>query len=157
MTVDVLKKFLVVKFAIPNTHQVEMIRSDEILDGHLTIREVSRMYGLYAKSFLDLEYAILEFPTTGEPSIPRKVKLDINPWTKIKIKRRKKRNKKLKQTMATELLPRNETVTESKSEQQSLQNNLDGLFLQNGERPSFPDTPPTIDDIPGLKNINSPV
>lgn len=26
-----------------------MIRSDEILDDHLTVREVSRMYGLYAK------------------------------------------------------------------------------------------------------------
>ena len=26
-----------------------MIRSDEILDDHLTMREVSRMYGLYAK------------------------------------------------------------------------------------------------------------
>ncbi|KAJ7371933.1 hypothetical protein OS493_022031 [Desmophyllum pertusum] len=60
VTVNVLKKFLITKFAIPNTHQAEVIRCDEILDGHLTMREVSRIYGLYAKSFVDLEYAFLE-------------------------------------------------------------------------------------------------
>jgi len=49
LTVSVLKKFLVTKFAIPHTHQVEVIRCDEILDGHLTMRDVSRIYGLYAK------------------------------------------------------------------------------------------------------------
>ena len=29
--------------------KVEVIRCDEILDGHLTMRDVSRIYGLYAK------------------------------------------------------------------------------------------------------------
>ncbi|CAH3147657.1 unnamed protein product [Pocillopora meandrina] len=157
VTVDVLKKFFVAKFAIPNTHQVEMIRSDEILDDHLTMREVSRMYGLYAKSFLDLEYAILEHSTTGEPSIPNRVKLDISPWKKIKIKKTKKGNKKLKEMTERELLPRNETVTESKSKVPSLQNSVDGLFLQNGKIPTFPYAPPNVDDMPALKQINAPV
>ena len=29
--------------------QTEIIRSDEILDGHLTMKEVCRIYGLYSK------------------------------------------------------------------------------------------------------------
>lgn len=38
------------KFLLGNiSFKVEIIRSDEILDGQLTMREVSRIYGLYAK------------------------------------------------------------------------------------------------------------
>lgn len=60
VTVKVLKKFLVMKFAIPETHLTEIIRSDEILDGHLTMKEVCRIYGLYSKPFVDLQYVFLE-------------------------------------------------------------------------------------------------
>ena len=56
-----------------------------------------------------------------------------------------------------ELLPRNETVTESKSKVPSLQNSVDGLFLQNGKTPTFPYAPPNVDDMPALKQINAPV
>lgn len=38
------------KFLLGNiSFKVEIIRSDEILDGQLAMREVSRIYGLYAK------------------------------------------------------------------------------------------------------------
>lgn len=60
VTVNVLKKFLAMKFAIPNTHQAELVRSDELLDDSLTMKEVSQIYGLYSKSFLDLQYSFLD-------------------------------------------------------------------------------------------------
>ncbi|XP_068716208.1 uncharacterized protein [Montipora foliosa] len=60
VTVSVLKKFVTMKFAIPETHITEIIRSDEILDGHLTMKEVCRIYGLYSKPFVDLQYVFLE-------------------------------------------------------------------------------------------------
>ncbi|XP_022785918.1 polycomb complex protein BMI-1-B-like isoform X1 [Stylophora pistillata] len=156
VTVDVLKKFLVAKFAIPNTHQAEIIRSDEILDGQLTMREVSRIYGLYAKSFLDLEYAILEVGAKEEPTQPRKEDLDITRWKKIKIKKRKKRNKKLKEMIATELLTRNETVTESKSELPSLPEEENKPLIKNDILPTFPDTPPNVDHVQCSPQIDSP-
>ena len=53
-----------------------------------------------------------------------------------------------------ELLPRNETV---KSKVPSLQNSVDGLFLQIGKTPTFPYAPPNVDDMPALKQINAPV
>lgn len=156
VTVDVLKKFLLAKFAIPNTHQAEIIRSDEILDGQLTMREVSRIYGLYAKSFLDLEYAILEVGAKEEPTQPRKEDLDITRWKKIKIKKRKKRNKKLKEMIATELLTRNETVTESKSELPSLPEEENKPLIKNDILPTFPDTPPNVDHVQCSPQIDSP-
>ena len=44
------------KFLLGNiSFKVEIIRSDEILDGQLTMREVSRIYGLYAKVLTNKE------------------------------------------------------------------------------------------------------
>jgi len=60
VTVSVLKKFLAMKFAIPSTHQAELIRCDELLSNSLTMKEVSQIYGLYTKSFLDLQYSFLD-------------------------------------------------------------------------------------------------
>lgn len=46
----------VFKFLLGNiSFKVEIIRSDEILDGQLTMREVSRIYGLYAKVLTNKE------------------------------------------------------------------------------------------------------
>ena len=63
----------------------------------------------------------------------------------------------MKEMTERELLPRNETVTESKSKVPSLQNSVDGLFLQNGKTPTFPYAPPNVDEMPALKQINAPV
>ncbi|KAJ7371930.1 hypothetical protein OS493_022028 [Desmophyllum pertusum] len=147
VTVNVLKKFLVMKFAIPNTHQAEVIRCDEILDGQLTMREVSRIYGLYAKSFVDLEYAFLEVKAE-EPARPRKENLDILSRKKNKIRKKKKKRKmkmKMNETMATEqLLTNKETLTESKSEHTSLLECHNDSVLQNDILPTFPDTPQVL-------------
>ncbi|XP_031574292.1 protein suppressor 2 of zeste-like [Actinia tenebrosa] len=80
VTVGVLKKFLSIKFGIPPTHQPEIVRSDEILDNHITMTELSRIYGLYAKSFLDIQYIFLpnkeddELKTEGQEA--KRVKID---------------------------------------------------------------------------------
>ncbi|XP_078376118.1 polycomb complex protein BMI-1-B-like isoform X1 [Oculina patagonica] len=154
VTVDVLKKFLITKFAIPSTHQAEVIRCDEILDGHLTMREVSRIYGLYAKSFLDLEYAFLEVKTE-EPVKPCK-EIDLLSRKKIKIKKKKKRNKKTKEIMAKELSTNSGTITESKTELTSLPESQTEPVCQNNVLPTFPDTPPGFDHVPCSKEIESP-
>jgi len=157
VTVSVLKKFLVTKFAIPSTHQVEVIRCDEILDGHLTMRDVSRIYGLYAKSFLDVEYAFLEVKPE-EPARPRKTEnIDILSRKKMKIKKKKKRKKKMNELLAKELSTNNETVTESKTgELPSLPDSHSEPVLQNDILPTFPDTPPSFDHVPCSKEIESP-
>ncbi|XP_031574285.1 polycomb group protein Psc-like [Actinia tenebrosa] len=80
VTVGVLKKFLSIKFGIPPTHQPEIVRSDEILDNHITMTELSRIYGLYAKSCLDIQYIFLpnkeddELKTEGQEA--KRVKID---------------------------------------------------------------------------------
>ncbi|KXJ28205.1 Polycomb complex protein BMI-1-A [Exaiptasia diaphana] len=60
LPVNVLKKFVSTKFGIPDTHFVEIIRSDEILSDHLSLRELWRVYGLHNKSFIDLQYIIID-------------------------------------------------------------------------------------------------
>lgn len=54
--VNILPFCLIISVSLSN-HQIysfsfsqtEIIRSDEILDGHLTMKEVCRIYGLYSK------------------------------------------------------------------------------------------------------------
>ncbi|XP_031570915.1 polycomb group RING finger protein 3-like [Actinia tenebrosa] len=57
--VHVLKKFVFTKYNIPSTHVAEVVRSDEILSDHLTLSEISRIYRLHTKSFIDLQYVFL--------------------------------------------------------------------------------------------------
>jgi len=90
VTVGVLKKFLIMKFAIPETHSTEVIRSDEILDGHLTMKEVCRIYGLYSKPFVDLQYVFLEKNESAAPVVKPKI-FDV----KRKRIKKKKGNKNL--------------------------------------------------------------
>ncbi|XP_048579584.1 polycomb complex protein BMI-1-A isoform X3 [Nematostella vectensis] len=59
VTVSVIKKFLTIKFGIPPTHKSELIRSDEILDDNLTMKELTRIYGIFSKSHLDLQYLFM--------------------------------------------------------------------------------------------------
>ncbi|XP_067021559.1 polycomb complex protein BMI-1-A-like [Acropora muricata] len=84
VTVSVLKKFVITKFAIPETHITEIIRSDEILDENLTMKEVCRIYGLYSKPFVDLQYVFLEKNETATPVEKPKI-------VEVKRKRIKKR------------------------------------------------------------------
>ncbi|KAK3720046.1 hypothetical protein QZH41_015450, partial [Actinostola sp. cb2023] len=49
LPVSVLKKFVCMKFGIPDSHFVEIVRSDEILSDHLSLRELWRIYGLHNK------------------------------------------------------------------------------------------------------------
>ncbi|KAJ7371931.1 hypothetical protein OS493_022029 [Desmophyllum pertusum] len=137
-------------------YKAEVIRCDEILDGHLTMREVSRIYGLYAKSFVDLEYAFLEVKAE-EPARPRKENLDILSRKKNKIRKKKKKRKmKMNEIMTTEQLSTNkETLAESKSEHTSLPECRNEPVLQNDILPTFPDTPPSFDHVPCSKEIES--
>ena len=66
---------------------------------------------IFPQSFLDLEYAILEVGAKEEPTKPPREELDITRWKKIKIKKKKRRNKKLKEMIAAELLARNSKFT----------------------------------------------
>ncbi|XP_001635659.2 polycomb group RING finger protein 2 [Nematostella vectensis] len=59
VTVSVIKKFLTIKFGIPPTHKSELIRSDEILDDNLTMKELTRIYGIFSKAHLDLQYLFM--------------------------------------------------------------------------------------------------
>ncbi|KAJ7371938.1 hypothetical protein OS493_022036 [Desmophyllum pertusum] len=91
VTVKVLKKFLVMKFAIPETHNTEITRSDEILVDHLTMKEVCRIYGLYSKPFVDLQYVFLE-KKDSTTSVEKPKILDVK---RKRIKKKKKGNKSL--------------------------------------------------------------
>jgi len=102
VTVKVLKKFLIMKFAIPETHNTEIIRSDEILDGHLTMKEVCRIYGLYSKPFLDLQYVFLEKKETA-PSVEKPKILEVK---RKRIKKRKGNKSLLKKCLGLEKTPR---------------------------------------------------
>jgi len=68
----------------PISLQTEIIRSDEILDGNLTMKEVCRIYGLYSKPFVDLQYVFLEKNETATPVEKPKI-------VEVKRKRIKKR------------------------------------------------------------------
>ena len=46
------------------TLKAEVIRCDEILDGHLTMREVSQIYGLYAKVIMQVSNTVQLLRTT---------------------------------------------------------------------------------------------
>ncbi|XP_074624078.1 uncharacterized protein LOC141882039 isoform X2 [Acropora palmata] len=97
VTVSVLKKFVITKFAIPETHITEIIRSDEILDDDLTMKEVCRIYGLYSKPFVDLQYVFLEKNETATPMEKPKI-----PEVKRKrIKKRKEGKKLLKKCVSS--------------------------------------------------------
>lgn len=96
VTVKVLKKFLVMKFAIPETHITEIIRSDEILDGHLTMKEVCRIYGLYSKPFVDLQFVFLEKNDSGVASEEKPKILEVK---RKKIKKRKGNKNLLKKCL----------------------------------------------------------
>ncbi|XP_068670154.1 uncharacterized protein [Montipora foliosa] len=96
VTVEVLKKFLIMKFAIPETHVTEIIRFDEILDGHLSVKEVCRIYGLYSKPFVDLQYVFLEKNETPPVEQPKIVEMK-----RKRIKRRKGNNNLLKKCLSS--------------------------------------------------------
>lgn len=112
---------------------------------------------IFPQSFLDLEYAILEVGAKEEPTKPPREELDITRWKKIKIKKKKRRNKKLKEMIAAELLARNDTVTESKTELPSLPEEVnDEPLIKNDILPTFPDTPPmNLDHVPCSQHIDS--
>ena len=112
---------------------------------------------IFPQSFLDLEYAILEVGAKEEPTKPPREELDITRWKKIKIKKTKRRNKKLKEMIAAELLARNDTVTESKTELPSLPEEVnDEPLIKNDILPTFPDTPPmNLDHVPCSQHIDS--
>ncbi|XP_078378462.1 uncharacterized protein LOC144661535 isoform X1 [Oculina patagonica] len=102
VTVKVLKKFLVMKFTIPETHSTEIIRSDEILDGHLTMKEVCRIYGLYSKPFVDLQYVFLEKNDTTT-SVEKPKIMDVK---RKRIKKRKGNKNLLKKCLGLNNAPR---------------------------------------------------
>lgn len=112
---------------------------------------------IFSQSFLDLEYAILEVGAKEEPTKPPREELDITRWKKMKIKKKKRRNKKLKEMIAAELLARNDTVTESKTELPSLPEEVnDEPLIKNDILPTFPDTPPmNLDHVPCSQHIDS--
>ena len=112
---------------------------------------------IFPQSFLDLEYAVLEVGVKEEPTKPPREELDITRWKKIKIKKKKRRNKKLKEMIAAELLARNDTVTESKTELPSLPEEVnDEPLIKNDILPTFPDTPPmNLDHVPCSQHIDS--
>lgn len=154
MTVTVLKKFLIMKFAIPSTHQVEIIRCDEILHGHLTMTEVSRIYGLYAKSFLDLEYAILEVGVDETTTVENK---NIYKFSHGKIHPRKKKKRK-REANCAETKIQQSTTAESFQPPRKIASlaeccNSAVPMLQSDILPTFPDTPPSFDLIPDAKPI----
>ncbi|XP_032233158.2 polycomb complex protein BMI-1-A [Nematostella vectensis] len=73
MTIGVLKKFFLMKFSIPPSHEAEIVRSDEILSDHLSMKEVAGIYGLHSKSFIDLQYVFMAIDNDNDPDskIPR--------------------------------------------------------------------------------------
>jgi len=151
VTVNVLKRFLVMKFAIPNTHQVEVIRCDEILPGHLTMTEVSQIYGLYAKSFLDLEYTFLEV-ATDEPARLENKNFVVIPQKKVK---RKKKRKKEMTEIKTEQTTSEETAQPACKLAKLGKCHVEPVS-QNDVLPTFPDSPPSFDNVPCATQIESP-
>lgn len=151
VTVNVLKKFLVVKFAIPNTHQVEIIRCDEILQGNLTMTEVSRIYGLYAKSFLDLEYAFLEVTTEEPTKLERQIRC-ITPQKRIT----KKKKRKLETCELKPKLPTNGETFEPVCKLATISECDSETLSENGILTAYPDTPPSFSDGTSPKPIQSP-
>ncbi|KAK3720041.1 hypothetical protein QZH41_015446, partial [Actinostola sp. cb2023] len=87
LPVSVLKKFVCMKFGIPDSHFVEIVRSDEILSDHLSLRELWRIYGLHNKSFIDLQYIIIDKKLDTEIA---KQRLEEPKFKKI-IRKRKRR------------------------------------------------------------------
>ncbi|XP_068670155.1 uncharacterized protein [Montipora foliosa] len=76
--------------------ETEIIRFDEILDGHLSVKEVCRIYGLYSKPFVDLQYVFLEKNETPPVEQPKIVEMK-----RKRIKRRKGNNNLLKKCLSS--------------------------------------------------------
>jgi len=133
VTVKVLKKFLIMKFAIPETHITEIIRSDEILDGHLTMKEVCRIYGLYSKPFVDLQYVFLEKNDTV-PSVEKPKILEVK---RKRIKKRKGNKNLLKKCLGLDNRPR-----KFKNKGGKKKNLSSSQSSENAEKPEMDPSPP---------------
>lgn len=143
VTVNVLKKFLVMKFAIPSTHQAALIRSDELLSDSLTMKEVSQIYGLYAKSFLDLQYSFLSV-LHEETANNSAGKVDDVPRKKLKkCEDEEMPEPKLEENIIIKTEP---PVVEPK---QTLSEPEDGTSseqaIENDILTTFPETPPSFE------------
>lgn len=142
VTVNVLKKFLVMKFAIPSTHQAELIRSDELLSDSLTMKEVSQIYGLYTKSFLDLQYSFLDVFNNDSKNSNNKV--DEIPLKKLKTCRDEWIFKKEKEECV--IIKKEPSAVEKKEnlpEQSDCTSNEQ--LNQNDSSTTFPETPPSFE------------
>ncbi|XP_031570924.1 polycomb complex protein BMI-1-like [Actinia tenebrosa] len=101
LPVDLLKKFVTTKFGIPqDTHSVEIVRCDEILSDYLTMKELWRIYGLHTKTFIDLQYIIIDKKIdTQIEELPKRI-----PVIKIK-KRRRRKQKSISSNDGTSIAP----------------------------------------------------
>lgn len=143
VTVDVLKKFLVMKFAIPSTHQAAVIRSDELLDDSLTMKEVSQIYGLYAKSFLDLQYSFLDVcleetktKADSEEEVPTK---KMKTCEEEKMLKREDKNFVTLETGSNIIETNNQTLSKL------MHCASNEHYAENGILTTFPETPPSFE------------
>ncbi|XP_046846166.1 polycomb complex protein BMI-1-like isoform X2 [Xenia sp. Carnegie-2017] len=64
--VRVLKKLIEMKFDVKRKWEVEITRCDEILSENLSLKEISRIYGLHEKHVLDSNNIQFKYPTMSK-------------------------------------------------------------------------------------------
>lgn len=141
VTVNVLRKFLAMKFAIPSTHEATLIRSDELLSDSLTMKEVSQIYGLYAKSFLDLQYSFLDVSPEED-----KCKDDSRkgtPKKKMKTSEEEKSVKRADKNSAATRAEPNVMETDERTGSKSMDFSSNEQLVISDILTTFPETPPS--------------
>ncbi|KAL9967558.1 hypothetical protein ACROYT_G025810 [Oculina patagonica] len=153
VTVNVLKKFLVMKFAIPDTQQAELVRSDELLDDSLTMKEVSQIYGLYSKSFLDLQYSFLD--ACDKDTKTSKESVGEAPQKKLKTCKEEKSETKENESCAViKTEPIDVEEKEKLPELPECASNAEQHFQTCADiSPTFPETPPSFEIDPGEQEL----
>lgn len=113
--------------------------------------EVSRIYGLYAKSFLDLEYAFLEVTTEEPTKLERQIRY-VTPQERIT----KKKKRKLETCELKPKLPTNGETFEPVCKLATISECDSETLSENGILTAYPDTPPSFSDGTSPKPIQSP-